>query len=315
MNMMNNIIKMINICTLADLHLNVGNTVSNIRTMVQPCDLVVYVGDILNFEFIPDCGEWGSECNQALTYLDTVIDDIGKDFLFTLGNHDTVPVHTSDISQHIAQHPLHVGICNPTASACYHRHPNIATLYSGSYGCPYATNSLNGCPLPEDAKFIDEHLDHIHMLFTHIPPPQAFGLPFTGIQTVCNCGWGPTNISVLPSVPTDWHGSGHYHNSLFTTNSSPKYINLMKSGPNAYGPCFSNNVGGMNVFNWDQSHVTFDRHELVNGHIPDFDASACNHVIQGTEPDVIEGTGVATALTLTTSVTIFSLLVSLIIQW
>ena len=89
----------------------------------------------------------------------------------------------------------------------------------------------------------------------------------------------------------------------------------MKSGPNAYGPCFSNNVGGMNVFNWDQSHVTFDRHELVNGHIPDFDASACNHVIQGTEPDVIEGTGVATALTLTTSVTIFSLLVSLIIQW
>ena len=259
------------VCALSDMHLNVGNSVVQIQNMVELCDLVVYVGDILDFEAIVDCKSWGPDCNAALGYLDIVLDDIGKPFLFTLGNHDSVPVHTSDIAMHIAHHELHNATCNPSASACYITNPNIATLYSGSYKCPYASNSYYGCPQPEDANFLNQ-LDKIDMLITHIPPPDAFELPFVGIQEDCACyscicGWKQTDRTVLPNVPTDWHGSGHHHNSLFTTTSSigTKYTNLLKTGPNGFGPSFFDDIGGMSVFYWDNNDITFDRYELING--------------------------------------------------
>ena len=118
------------ICTLTDLHFTFGNSINTSVTNI--CDLVIYVGDIFNFDDLTK-----EQLDQALQFVDDFITQVNKPFLFTLGNHDWLlsMEYTMNISKHIAQHHLHAGTCNENATACYRTEPNIATLYSGTYYC------------------------------------------------------------------------------------------------------------------------------------------------------------------------------------
>ena len=252
------------ICTLTDLHFTFGNSIDT--TVTNGCDLVIYVGDIFDFDAIKK-----EQLSEALQFVDDFIEQVNKPFLFTLGNHDWLlsMEHTMSISRHIAQHRLHTGTCNENATACYRTEPNIAMLYSGRYTC--GDSGKWGCPTTNDAQYIEKHLKHIHMLFTHIPPPQTIGIPFIGIQNEQMCGenkicsWELTAEPKLPNVHTDWHGFGHDHDNLFITKSTPKYTNLLKTGPYGYGPNLNKNTpdGGITVFKWDHS-VEFEKHLLLD---------------------------------------------------
>lgn len=256
------------ICTLTDLHFTFEKSINTSVTNI--CDLVIYVGDIFNFDAITK-----EQLDQALQFVDDFITQVNKPFLFTLGNHDWLlsMEYTMNISKHIAQHHLHNGTCNENATACYRTEPNIATLYSGTYYCD-GTDS-GGCPTLKDTLFIEQHLTRIHMLFTHIPPPQVIGVPYVGIQNEQMCGenkicsWQSTKHK-LPDVDTDWHGFGHDHNNLFITKSIPKYTNLLKTGPYGYGPNLNRHTpdGGITVFKWGNS-VEFENHILLDNSVLD----------------------------------------------
>ena len=250
------------ICTLTDLHFSFGNSFDTSVTNI--CDLVIYVGDIFNFDTIAK-----EQLSEALQFVDNFISQVNKPFLFTLGNHDWIlsTESTMLISKHIAQHPLHTGTCNENATACYRTQPNIAMLYSGTYYCD--NSDRGGCPVPADTQYIEEHLSHIHMLFTHIPPPQVIGMPFTGIQNEKICSWESTEPK-LPNVVTDWHAFGHDHDNLFITKSTPKYTNLLKTGPYGYGPNLNRNTpdGGITVFTWN-TNIEFDKHLLLDNTVLD----------------------------------------------
>lgn len=207
---------------------------------------------------------------------------LNKPFLFTLGNHDTVKRNTDRIAVELSKHALHVGECNNNASACVYdvpALPNLATLYSGDYYCPYSVqSSYYDCPRPEDAQFINNRLDSVDILFTHIPPPEMAALDSKGKQEdyPCAlyaphnypvCSWGKTTISVLPSIPVKWHAFGHDHDNLYMTCSeNPTYMYLFKTGyDESYGPSFTQSMPGTTVFQWNGSSITLKENRMLNG--------------------------------------------------
>ena len=283
---------MSSICTLTDIHMTLNDArAESFPVRVEPfknCDIVVYVGDILNFDGIGDCASWGPDCTKAFQHVFNYVTLMNKPFLFTLGNHDTVPHNTDRIALELSRHPLHIGECNDKASACVYDlqgQPKLAMLYSGETHCPYTTpTSFYDCPRPEDAEFINDRLDQVDILFTHIPPPEMAALDFKGKQEDYRCAslafhnypvcsWGKTSIQVLPSIPVKWHAFGHDHDNLYTTCSeNPTYMYLFKTGYNGYGPSFTQSMPGFSVFQWNGSSIALKENKMLNGslfHIKD----------------------------------------------
>ena len=266
------------LCVLTDLHFNYNDDISYILPKIQQCNLLIFNGDILNYDSIKDCPP-SKNCTNAVQWLNTTISMFNKPFLFTLGNHDSITgPNKTFAAPYLGRHPLHIGKCNKNYTSCVYKDLSIAMLYSGSYHCP--SGSYYGCPTPMDAKFINEQLDHINLLFTHIPPPiAAFVEDYTGIKAdwcdgIWSCGW--SNIAnVLPSIPIHWHLFGHDHNNLYTGQLyNTTYSALLKSGKNSYGPCFSNYESGFttikrNIFGqYKLSHILFNGTEINMKDVP-----------------------------------------------
>lgn len=293
---------MVTVCVLSDMHLNKidkddEETISLLRDVFDPCDINVYNGDILDFDDdYVNCAEWGELCETQMQRLMSIIDEINKPFMFSLGNHDRADsVHepfrsnewgSMEIHRRIAKHPLHNATkCNSNSTACVldlWQGPKISTLYSGTYYCPHSLGwSYYGCPTLADVDYLNEHAQGSDILFTHIPPPEMAPLPFSGIRADWGCttkiasmpgyicSWAPTTTAVLPSIGAPWHLSGHDHNNLFVTEpdtNGMRFMQVLKTGRNGYGPCFLQDVGGITVFEWSQvSGMVLDRFRLLNG--------------------------------------------------
>lgn len=296
---------MVTVCVLSDMHLNKRDdddddkeTISLLKEVFEPCDINVYNGDILDFDDNHvNCAEWGELCETQMQRLTSIIHEINKPFVFSLGNHDRAdsphePFRSNywgsmEVHRRIAEHPLHAATkCSAGATACVldlgSEGPKISMLYSGTYYCPHSIGwSYYGCPTLGDVDYLNEHAQGSDILFTHIPPPQVAPLPFSGIRADWGCtngvasmpgyicSWAPTKTVVLPSIGARWHVSGHDHNNLFVTEpdaSGTRFMQALKTGRNGYGPCFLQDVGGITVFEWTQADgLTLDRFRLLNG--------------------------------------------------
>ena len=266
------------ICIFTDLHSAINP--HKLRFATLGCDLVIFVGDIVNFDVIDGCPD-SDECQGNVEYMLDFVSFINKPFLFTLGNHDSIKgPEKAFAAKYLGTHPLHIGECNDNFTACLTPRPRIGMLYSGDYGCP--SGSFYGCPTPEDATFIQERTPYLDMLFTHIPPPGAQHARYIGIRAdYCggnySCNWAPLP-GVLPNVPTELHLFGHDHNNLYVAGG---YVSLLKSGiGSSYGPCFSYNQAGYTTFRYTNT-MEFTGFHLFNGedlNIFDIPHGNCSHV-------------------------------------
>lgn len=252
------------LCIFTDLHFSPGSNYSFINKSIERCDMLVFVGDIIDFDNVQGCPD-SEECQKAVQFLNNFVTDLKKPFLYTLGNHDSTSGQNKLLANNIlGTHVLHRGTCNEGYTACVHPELKIAMLYSGDYYCP--SGSYWGCPSVSDATYINENLDEAHLLFTHIPPPAANYVTFIGIKgetaPACSsltktCSW--TEIDgVLPSISVKFHLYGHDHDNLYisqNTKSYTQYVSLLKSGYGSYGPCFTDKNPGYTVI--DQNQISF----------------------------------------------------------
>lgn len=261
------------ICVLTDLHFKTGSNYSYLLPSIQPCEMIVVNGDMVDFDIVPGCPD-SPECDLATNFMMDFATNMNKSFMFTMGNHDSIEGSNKTFASSVlGKHPLHVGTCNAGYTSCIHKELKIATLYSGDYQC--SSGSDYGCPTVEDANYINNQLSSINLLFTHIPPPAADNVQYTGIKSdhVCGstytCSWAKKQ-GVLPSIPTKMHFYGHDHNNLYVgKNGNTQYVSLLKSGTNGYGPCFSNNEPGYTTIYTDQiSFHLFNSTILDINHIP-----------------------------------------------
>ena len=280
------------LCIFTDLHFSPGSDYSFVNRSIERCDMLVFVGDILNFDAVQGCPN-SDECQKAIQYLDNFVTDLKKPYLFTLGNHDSTSGENKLLANNIlGNHELHRGNCNVGYTACVHPELKIAMLYSGDYYCP--SGSYWGCHSVSDATYINDNLDEAYLLFTHIPPPAANYVTFIGIKgetaPACSsltktCTWKEID-GVLPSISVNFHLYGHDHDNLYigqNTNSKTQYVSLLKSGYNSYGPCFTDQKPGYTVI--DQNQISFRLFNSTTLDINNIPNTGCEEARKENEPN------------------------------
>ena len=280
------------LCVLTDLHLYSDSDYMYLKKPIEACEMLILTGDIVNFDTVEGCPD-SQACHDSLDYMMNFVTDLGKPFLYTLGNHDSTTGKSKLLATKIlGSHELHAGQCNTDYTACVHKELKIGMLYSGDYNC--LSGSFYGCPTVTDADFINEQLNEVNLLFTHIPPPAADRIPFLGIkgERACHpitktCSWAPKE-NVLPSVKVKYHLYGHDHDNLYISKSSngTRYVSLLKSGKNSYGPCFSENKPGYTIIFEDNiSFHLFNSKKLDINNIP---LGNCKSATDNTNPTTDE---------------------------
>ena len=115
------------VCLITDLHIKPPISddqqhIDNIKSAVVGCDVLVYSGDILTMDHAGG--------PQFYDLARTLVEDVGKPFMFTLGNHDGGEESSQRmlLRQALNASALHVGRCDTTLDACMHPELGIATL-------------------------------------------------------------------------------------------------------------------------------------------------------------------------------------------
>ena len=247
------------VCLVTDLHLSPPLTQATnalllqMQLALQSCGLVVYLGDILT---IPGGEARGpSGCDSFYNLARLVVEQVGRPYMFTLGNHDGEVDGAARLRlrQTLNASTFHAGHCDASLDACIHPSVGVATLYSGKTACH--ADTYYGCPSPATAGWIDSALGvkPLGLLVTHIPPPSVLGLQVNGAVGENVCCWDAFEFddAVLPSVRPTFHAFGHDHSNLFVSEEARgvRYVATYKSGlaPNSYDANFYRGSSGYTV--------------------------------------------------------------------